>query len=172
MARQWLKCAISWSATVVREYRLNPAGHESEPARQAVVSRQRRPRDRDHHRARRCGLAGHRQVWRDANGFFCSVLFSSFWAMWPGWVRVPLPSFVPRVKRPTTIWGAFALGTVFFRPPFARIVRRRLSSCSAQPPRSRRLFLAPRCCLLSPWAAPSRLPLARGRPAGWRTSAS
>ena len=25
--------------------------------------------------------------------------------MWPGWVRVPLPSFVPRVKRPTTIWG-------------------------------------------------------------------
>jgi hypothetical protein len=34
--------------------------------------------------------------------------------MWPGWVRVPLPSFVPRVKRPTTIWGAFALGAVFF----------------------------------------------------------
>lgn len=33
--------------------------------------------------------------------------------MWPGWVRVPLPSFVPRVKRPTTIWGAFALGAVF-----------------------------------------------------------
>jgi hypothetical protein len=26
MARQWLKCAISWSATVVREYRLSPAG--------------------------------------------------------------------------------------------------------------------------------------------------
>src|SRR6516225_4134792 len=33
--------------------------------------------------------------------------------MWPGWVRLPLPSFVPRVKRPTTLLGAFALGTVF-----------------------------------------------------------
>src|SRR6516162_4193455 len=31
--------------------------------------------------------------------------------MWPGWVRLPLPSFVPRVKRPTTLLGAFALGT-------------------------------------------------------------
>ena len=34
--------------------------------------------------------------------------------MWPGWVRVPLPAmFAPRMKRPTTIWGAFALGFVF-----------------------------------------------------------
>jgi cytochrome c-type biogenesis protein len=33
--------------------------------------------------------------------------------MWPGWVRVPLPSFVPRMKRPTTVWGAFALGAIF-----------------------------------------------------------
>src|SRR6516164_3845049 len=34
--------------------------------------------------------------------------------MWPGWVRVPLPTmFAPRMKRPTTIWGAFALGFVF-----------------------------------------------------------
>jgi cytochrome c-type biogenesis protein len=33
--------------------------------------------------------------------------------MWPGWVRLPLPSFAWRVKRPTTLLGAFALGTVF-----------------------------------------------------------
>jgi cytochrome c-type biogenesis protein len=33
--------------------------------------------------------------------------------MWPGWVRLPLPSFVPRVKRPTTVSGAFALGAIF-----------------------------------------------------------
>jgi len=33
--------------------------------------------------------------------------------MWPGWVRLPTPSFALRAKRPTTIWGAFALGAVF-----------------------------------------------------------
>ena len=34
--------------------------------------------------------------------------------IWPGWVRVPLPAMLaPRMKRPTTIWGAFALGFVF-----------------------------------------------------------
>lgn len=34
--------------------------------------------------------------------------------MWPGWVRLPVPSLLaPRIKRPTTIWGAFALGIVF-----------------------------------------------------------
>jgi cytochrome c-type biogenesis protein len=33
--------------------------------------------------------------------------------MWPGWVRLPLPSFVPRAKRPSTIVGAFALGAIF-----------------------------------------------------------
>jgi cytochrome c-type biogenesis protein len=33
--------------------------------------------------------------------------------MWPGWVRLPMPSFAPRAKRPTTIWGAFALGVLF-----------------------------------------------------------
>jgi cytochrome c-type biogenesis protein len=33
--------------------------------------------------------------------------------MWPGWIRLRLPWFVPRVKRPTTAWGAFALGAVF-----------------------------------------------------------
>jgi cytochrome c-type biogenesis protein len=34
--------------------------------------------------------------------------------MWTGWVRVPLPSIiVPRIERPITLWGAFALGVVF-----------------------------------------------------------
>jgi cytochrome c-type biogenesis protein len=33
--------------------------------------------------------------------------------MWPGWVRLRLPWFAPRAKRPTSAWGAFALGIVF-----------------------------------------------------------
>jgi cytochrome c-type biogenesis protein len=34
--------------------------------------------------------------------------------MWPGWVRLPMPSlFAMRVTHPTTVWGAFALGIVF-----------------------------------------------------------
>jgi cytochrome c-type biogenesis protein len=33
--------------------------------------------------------------------------------MWPGWVRLKLPWFAPRAKRPTSAWGAFALGIVF-----------------------------------------------------------
>lgn len=33
--------------------------------------------------------------------------------MWAGWVRLPMPSLAMRVKRPTTVLGAFALGIVF-----------------------------------------------------------
>jgi cytochrome c-type biogenesis protein len=33
--------------------------------------------------------------------------------MWPGWVRLPLPSLALRAWRPTTVLGAFALGAVF-----------------------------------------------------------
>lgn len=33
--------------------------------------------------------------------------------MWPGWIRLRLPWFAPRAKRPTSAWGAFALGIVF-----------------------------------------------------------
>lgn len=33
--------------------------------------------------------------------------------MWAGWVRLPLPSVAFRAKRPTTLWGAFALGAIF-----------------------------------------------------------
>lgn len=33
--------------------------------------------------------------------------------VWPGWVRVPLPAFAFRAKRPIGAWGAFALGVPF-----------------------------------------------------------
>ncbi len=33
--------------------------------------------------------------------------------MWPGWIRLPSPSFALRARRPTTVMGAFALGAVF-----------------------------------------------------------
>ncbi len=33
--------------------------------------------------------------------------------MWPGWIRVPLPAFAFRAKRPIGAWGAFALGIPF-----------------------------------------------------------
>ena len=83
------------------------------------------------------------------------------WAMWPGWVRVPLPSFVPRVKRPTTIWGAFALGAVFSTAvcPVCTpaLVISLVAAAAIQSP-----LLAPCCRLLSTWAAPSRCAWAAG----------
>lgn len=33
--------------------------------------------------------------------------------MWAGWVRLPVPAFALRAKRPTASWGAFVLGGVF-----------------------------------------------------------
>lgn len=33
--------------------------------------------------------------------------------MWPGWIRLPLPSISIRAKRVGNIWGAFALGVPF-----------------------------------------------------------
>jgi cytochrome c-type biogenesis protein len=33
--------------------------------------------------------------------------------MWAGWLRIPLPSFGFRAKRPTAAWGAFLLGIPF-----------------------------------------------------------
>lgn len=32
---------------------------------------------------------------------------------WPGWIRVPLPAFALRARRPVGAWGAFALGVPF-----------------------------------------------------------
>ncbi len=34
-------------------------------------------------------------------------------AMWPGWIRIPIPRLAMRVKRANTAWGAFALGVPF-----------------------------------------------------------
>ncbi|OGT79967.1 MAG: cytochrome C biogenesis protein [Gammaproteobacteria bacterium RIFCSPLOWO2_02_FULL_61_13] len=33
--------------------------------------------------------------------------------IWPGWLRLPLPAFAIRAKRPSGIWGAFFLGIPF-----------------------------------------------------------
>ena len=33
--------------------------------------------------------------------------------LWPGWIRLPLPSLGLRGRRPSGLWGAFALGVVF-----------------------------------------------------------
>jgi cytochrome c-type biogenesis protein len=33
--------------------------------------------------------------------------------MWAGWVRLPLPAFALRAKRPSAFWSAFILGGVF-----------------------------------------------------------
>lgn len=33
--------------------------------------------------------------------------------MWAGWVRLPLPAFALRAKRPSAVWSAFLLGAVF-----------------------------------------------------------
>jgi cytochrome c-type biogenesis protein len=33
--------------------------------------------------------------------------------MWAGWVRLPLPAFAMKAKRPSAVWSAFILGAVF-----------------------------------------------------------
>lgn len=33
--------------------------------------------------------------------------------MWPGWVRLPLPAFALRARRPSAAWSAFLLGSIF-----------------------------------------------------------
>jgi cytochrome c-type biogenesis protein len=33
--------------------------------------------------------------------------------MWPGWLRLPLPAFALKARRPSTVWSAFILGAVF-----------------------------------------------------------
>lgn len=34
-------------------------------------------------------------------------------SMWAGWVRLPLPAFALKAKRPSAVWSAFILGGVF-----------------------------------------------------------
>ena len=33
--------------------------------------------------------------------------------MWPGWLRLPLPAFALKARRPSAVWSAFVLGAVF-----------------------------------------------------------
>jgi len=33
--------------------------------------------------------------------------------MWPGWLRLPLPAFALKARRPSAAWSAFILGAVF-----------------------------------------------------------
>jgi cytochrome c-type biogenesis protein len=33
--------------------------------------------------------------------------------VWTGWIRLPLPAFALRVRRPQGMWGAFSLGVPF-----------------------------------------------------------
>ncbi len=33
--------------------------------------------------------------------------------MWTGWIRLPLPAFALRAKRPSAVWSAFILGAIF-----------------------------------------------------------
>ena len=46
-------------------------------------------------------------------GLFLGPLLIVLGLMWPGWIRVPLPAFAFRAKRPAGLWGAFLLGIPF-----------------------------------------------------------
>lgn len=61
------------------------------------------------------GLGGHwvaslvGREWGLAVGPFLILLG----LIWAGWVRLPLPAFALKVKRPSAVWSAFILGAVF-----------------------------------------------------------
>jgi cytochrome c-type biogenesis protein len=46
-------------------------------------------------------------------GYFLGPLLIVLGLMWAGWLRIPMPSFGFRAKRPTAAWGAFLLGIPF-----------------------------------------------------------
>lgn len=46
-------------------------------------------------------------------GFILGPLLIVLGLMWAGWLRIPLPSFGFRARRPTAAWGAFLLGIPF-----------------------------------------------------------
>lgn len=46
-------------------------------------------------------------------GLILGPLLMALGLVWVGWLKVPLPAFVVRVQRPTTLWGAALLGAVF-----------------------------------------------------------
>ena len=46
-------------------------------------------------------------------GLFLGPLLIVLGLMWAGWLRIPLPSFGFRARRPSAAWGAFLLGIPF-----------------------------------------------------------
>ena len=73
--------------------------------------------------------------------------------VWTGWVRIPLPAFALRARRPQGMWGAFGLGTPFSiaicpvcMP--ALVVLLGVATTLALPSR------VPCCCWHSRWDAP------------------
>ena len=46
-------------------------------------------------------------------GLFLGPLLILLGLMWPGWIKLPLPTITIRAKRATNMWGAFALGVPF-----------------------------------------------------------
>ena len=61
------------------------------------------------------GLGGH---WAESVvgrqwGLVLGPLLIFLGLLWPGWVRIPLPAFALRAKRPTGVVGAFLLGIPF-----------------------------------------------------------
>lgn len=61
------------------------------------------------------GLGGHwiESVVGRGWGLLLGPILILLGLVWPGWVRLPLPAFAFRAKRPTGIWGAFLLGAPF-----------------------------------------------------------
>ena len=61
------------------------------------------------------GLGGHwvASLVGRAWGLVLGPLLIVLGLMWAGWVRLPLPAFALRAKRPTAAGGAFLLGAVF-----------------------------------------------------------
>lgn len=46
-------------------------------------------------------------------GLVLGPLLFGLGLLWPGWLKLPLPTINLRVKRAATVWGAFALGAPF-----------------------------------------------------------
>lgn len=46
-------------------------------------------------------------------GLYLGPLLIVLGLIWAGWLRIPLPSFGFRARRPTAAWGAFLLGSPF-----------------------------------------------------------
>ena len=74
--------------------------------------------------------------------------------MWPGWIRLPLPSIAIRAKRVSNGWGAFALGVPFLLR-FVQCAHPLSWCCSASLPGLARRCSAEPFCLRSLWGEQS-----------------